>query len=115
MSKPLFDASEPHFAQLLATCPIVAGAVVSKPLLNIPEGRVVVFAMDGGQEMTEHRTTMVAIVQVLEGRLRFRVEGQERTMHANDWLVMPRDALHDLTALEPTRFLLTLLRSSEPA
>ncbi len=113
MSKPTLDAASPRFTELLAACPIVPGTIVSKPLLNLPEGRVVVFAMDAGQEMSEHRASSTAVVQVLEGKLRFRVQGQERIMLAHDWLVMPRDAAHDLSALEPTRFLLTMLRKPE--
>lgn len=53
MAAPLFDARSPQFVTLLDTCPIVPGATVSKPLLNIPEGKVVIFAMDVGQEISE--------------------------------------------------------------
>ncbi|MBS0191049.1 MAG: cupin domain-containing protein [Planctomycetes bacterium] len=86
------------------------GATVSKPLLNLPEGKVVIFAMDAGQEMSEHRAPFVATVQVLEGRLRFGVDSAEKIMGPNDWLLMPANAPHRLTALEPTRFVLTLFK-----
>lgn len=36
--------------------------------------------------------------------------GKRHVLAANDWLLIPFDARHDLTALEPTRFLLTLLK-----
>jgi quercetin dioxygenase-like cupin family protein len=110
MANPLFDASSPQHVDLLKTCPIVPGAIVSKPLLNLPEGRVVLFAMDVGQEISEHRAPFVSTVQVLEGRLRFGVETTERGMGPHDWLVMPVNAPHRLTALEPTRFILTLFK-----
>jgi quercetin dioxygenase-like cupin family protein len=88
----------------------VPGATVSKPLLNLPEGKIVIFAMDAGQEMSEHRAPFVATVHVLEGRLRFGVESADRVMGPNDWLLMPANAPHRLTALEPTRFVLTLFK-----
>lgn len=110
MATPLFDGSSSQFIELLAACPIVPGAIVSKPLLNLPEGRVVVFAMDAGQEISEHRAPFTSTVQVLDGRLRFGVETTEREMEPHDWLVMPANAPHRLTALQPTRFLLTLLK-----
>jgi len=84
---------------------------VSTPLLNLPQGKVVLFAMDAGQEMSEHRAPFVATVHVLEGRLRFSVGEQERVMGPDDWLVMPANAPHRLTAEEPTRFLLTLFKA----
>lgn len=110
MASPLFDASSAQFINLLEACPIVQGATVSKPLLNLPEGRVVIFAMDAQQEMSDHRAPFTAIVHVLEGRLRFGIGPQERLMGPHDWLVMPPDAPHRLLALEPTRFTLTLLK-----
>lgn len=110
MAAPLLDATTPEFLDLLQICPIVPGATVSKPLLNLPEGKVVIFAMDAGQEMSEHRAPFVATVQVLEGRLRFGVDSAEKIMGPNDWLLMPANAPHRLTALEPTRFVLTLFK-----
>ncbi len=110
MAAPLLDATAPGFLDLLQICPIVPGATVSKPLLNLPEGKVVIFAMDAGQEMSEHRAPFVATVQVLDGRLRFGVASTEKIMGPSDWLLMPANAPHRLTALEPTRFVLTLFK-----
>lgn len=110
MATPLFDASSPQDVALLAACPVVPGAIVSKPVLNLPEGRVVLFAMDAGQQISEHRAPFISTVHVLEGRLRFGVESKVRDMGPHDWLVMPPNAAHHLTALEPTRFILTLFK-----
>lgn len=110
MVAPLFDASRPQFIELLAACPVVPGATVSKPLVNLPDGKVVLFAMDAGQEISEHRAPFVSTVHILEGRLHFAVESQEREMGPHDWLLMPPNAPHRLTALEPTRFVLTLFK-----
>lgn len=110
MATPLLDGTKPEFAELLATCPIVAGATVSRALLNTPDGRVIVFAMDAGQEMSKHRAPFMASVQVLDGRLKFGVDGKDREMRANDWLIMPPNAPHRLLAIEPTRFVLTLFK-----
>lgn len=110
MASPLFDATESRFIELLQSCPIVPGATVSKPLLNLPEGKVVVFAIDAGQEISEHRAPFVALVHVIAGHLRFAVDGEERDMRPHDWLVMPPNAPHRLSAAEPTHFLLTLFK-----
>mgnify|MGYP000853986502 CR=1 FL=1 len=110
MATPMCDAREARFLGLGSACPIVDGSNVSTPLLNMPQGKVVLFAMDAGQEMSEHRAPFVATVHVLEGRLRFAVGDEERVMGPDDWLVMPANAPHRLTAEEPTRFLLTLFK-----
>jgi quercetin dioxygenase-like cupin family protein len=110
MASPLFDATTPQFVELFAACPIVPGATVSKPLVNLPEGKVVIFAMDAGQEISEHRAPFVSTVHVLDGKLRFGVGSEQKDMGPHDWLVMPSNAPHRLTALEPTRFVLTLFK-----
>ncbi len=112
MATPNFDAKSAQSAELLEFCPVVPGATVSKPLLNLPEGRAVLFAMDAGQELSEHRAPFTAMVHVLDGELHFTVDGQERVMRANSWLVMPPNAPHALRATVASRFLLTLLKRS---
>lgn len=110
MAKAMFDAACVGAVDLLEAVPVVAGSVVSKPLLVTASCKVLVFAMDEGQSISEHHAPFVATVHVLDGRLDFQVGGVRREMTANDWLVMPFDEKHDLAALEPTRFVLTLLK-----
>jgi hypothetical protein len=54
MATPLFDGSSSQFIDYSPRFR-VPGAIVSNPLLNLPEGRVIVFAMDASQETSEHR------------------------------------------------------------
>jgi quercetin dioxygenase-like cupin family protein len=110
MAKSMFEVESVGGANLLAAVPIVPGSVVSKPLVNADSCKMIVFAMDEGQSISEHHAPYVATVHVLEGRLDFAVAGEKHVLVANDWLLIPFDAKHDLTATEPTRFLLTLLR-----
>lgn len=110
MAKAMFDGSSVGVARLLEAAPVVSGAVISKPLLDTDRCKVVLFALDEGQSIREHRAPYMAMVQVLEGRLDFGTAGERHAMSAHDWMILPFDARHDLTALEPTRFLLTLFR-----
>lgn len=110
MAKAMFDAATVAETNLLAATPIVPGSIVSKTLLNHENAKLVLFAMDQGQAISEHQAPYVATVHVLEGRLQFGTGARTRVMVAHDWLLMPANEKHDLTALEPVRFLLTLLR-----
>lgn len=110
MAPALFDATSVQRTNLLVAVPIVSGAVVSKAMVNTAGCKLIVFAMDAGQSISEHHAPFVATVHVLDGRLEFGVGGHKHVMTANDWLVMPFDEKHDLVAVEPTRFLLTLLK-----
>lgn len=110
MAKSMFDVSSVGVANLLVAAPIVEGSVVSKPLINTDSCKMIVFAMDAGQSISEHHAPYVATVHVLDGKLDFAVAGERHALAANDCLLIPFDSKHDLTALEPTHFLLTLLR-----
>ena len=110
MAKAPYNTEHVACANLLELTPIVQGATVSKPLVNSDAIRQVVFAMDKGQSLSEHRAPFVTVVQVLDGELDFGVDGETRRLVAHDWLVMPADKPHNLDAVEPTRFLLTMVK-----
>lgn len=94
-----------------ASVEVQAGAVVSKVVHRDDDVDVTVFGFDAGEGLTEHTAARPAIVQVLSGRLRFTVEGDEVKMVPATWVHMSAGAAHSLTAVEPTVMLLTLLRS----
>jgi len=109
MATAIYDAQTSACTNLLDLVPIAERGIVSKPLLQL-DAKVIVFAMDGGQSISEHRAPFVATVHVLDGHLRFTVGDATHDMKANDWLVIPNNAAHDLEAVEPTRFLLTMIK-----
>jgi quercetin dioxygenase-like cupin family protein len=56
---------------------IQSGAVVSKVVHRGDGMNVTVFGFDSGEELTEHQAGHAAVVQVLSGRLRFTVDGEQ--------------------------------------
>lgn len=72
--------------------------------------RLVLFAFDAGQELTEHRSGSAAVVQVVSGRLKFSASGEKSDLKPGAWLYMAPGEEHALEAVEPTLMLLTLLR-----
>ncbi len=83
--------------------------VLSKVLYRDDNVRVVGFAFDSGQELTEHTASRPIIVQVVSGRIRFEAEGIETDLDSNGWLHLEASVPHSVLALEPARLLLTLL------
>lgn len=88
---------------------IQSGAVVSKVVHRGDGMNVTVFGFDSGEELTEHQASRAAVVQVLSGRLRFTVDGEELDLPAGSWLHMAPGTPHSLVAGEPTVMLLTLV------
>jgi quercetin dioxygenase-like cupin family protein len=74
--------------------------------------RLVVFGFDQGQELTEHTSASVAVVQVVSGAVVVEAEGLQRPMGPAAWLLLPPGMAHSLRALEPSVVLLTLVPPS---
>ena len=88
---------------------VQAGAVVSKVVHRGDGLNVTVFAFDAGEQLTEHQAARAAVVQVLSGRLRFTVDGEQLDLGPGSWLHMAPDAPYSLVATEPAVMLLTLI------
>ena len=110
MAKPLFTPDQTVHANLAELIDIVSDAIVSKPLIDTGPLKQILFSMDTGQEISQHKAAFPATVQVLTGQMRFGIGGTDREMGPHDWVLMQAGEMHDLTALEPTRFMLTLVK-----
>lgn len=97
------------FADLAGEVEVQPGAVVSKVVHRGGGTDVSVFAFDTGEGLSEHTASRTAIVQVLRGRLAFRVDDEELELAPGGWVRMETGAPHELTAREPTVMLLTML------
>lgn len=110
MAAPLFNGVSPHLAALLAAAQLSPARSSANRFSTCRTGEWCSSRWDTGQQISEHRAPFASTLHVLDGRLRFGVETTEPEMGPYDWLVMPADAPHHLTALESTRFLLTLFK-----
>ena len=90
---------------------IQSGAVVSKVVFRADGLDVTVFGFDAGEGLTEHQASRAAVVQILSGRLRFTVDGEELDLTPGSYLHMTSGTPHALVAVETTVMLLTLLPS----
>ena len=88
---------------------IQPGAVVSKVVHRGDGLEMTVFGFDAGEGLTEHTASRAALVQVLSGRLRFTVDGEELDAGPGAWISMTPGTPHALVSVEPTVMLLTLL------
>jgi quercetin dioxygenase-like cupin family protein len=101
----------PHslIADLAGEVAIQSGAVVSRVVHRSDGMNATVFGFDSDEELTEHQAARVAVVQVLSGRLRFTVDGEQLDLLPGSWLHMAPGTPHSLLASEPTVMLLTLV------
>jgi quercetin dioxygenase-like cupin family protein len=83
--------------------------VLSKVLYRDDMIRVVGFAFDTGQELTEHTAAVPVVIQVVSGRFEFVAGVQMSEIGPDSWMHLEASVPHSVIALEPSRLLLTLL------
>lgn len=88
--------------------PISAEATTSRTVVNNDAVRVVAFAMDAGQELTDHSAPRPVVVEVIDGDLAFTVGGQRHELSAGDVVYLAPSERHAVLALTPCRFVLVM-------
>ena len=102
----------PVFADIAAEVEIPTDGTLSRVLHSDDRVRVVVFAFDEGQELTEHTAAVPAIVQVIRGRMRLTLGAEVTDAGPDAWAYMAANLPHSILALEPSVLLLTMLKGS---
>jgi quercetin dioxygenase-like cupin family protein len=97
------------FTDIAGDIEIPQDGTLSRVLYQDDRLRLVVFAFDAGQELTEHTAAVPAVVQVLRGRLQLTLGAEDVTTDPGTWIRMPAKLPHSVRALEPSIMLLTML------
>ena len=100
------------FLDLAREVEIPEEGTLTRVLYRDDQIRVVVFAFDEGQELTDHTAAVPALVQVVSGRIRLDLDGDPVELEPGSWVRMEANLIHAVLALEPSVMLLTLLRSA---
>jgi quercetin dioxygenase-like cupin family protein len=99
-------------AQFHDELPVPEQAITSRTVVSNDAVRVVAFAMDAGQELTDHSAPRPAIVQVTEGNLAFTVAGQRHDLTAGDLVYLAPNERHAVLAVTACRFVLVLVTAA---
>lgn len=92
---------------------IQAAGTLSRTLYKDDDMKVVVFAFDSGEELSEHTSSSPAVIQVLRGHLQLTLDGDVVEAEAGSWVHMTAGLRHAVRATEPSVMLLTLLRDGD--
>ena len=103
------DSPVSVFFDLPGEVEIPVDGTLSRVIYRDEQIRVVVFAFDQGQELTDHTAAKPAIVQVVSGRIRLDFDGDPVELGPGSWVRMAAHLTHAVLALEPTVMMLTLL------
>lgn len=84
-------------------------------ILSNDSGRIIILVVPEGHEVASHSVNADVMVQVLEGEMRFTLEGREYAMHGGDAIRMSPGQRHSLYAVTDFKAVVTLLLCPEEA
>jgi quercetin dioxygenase-like cupin family protein len=92
-----------------------ADGTLSRTLLNDDRVKVVLFGFSAGQELSEHTSSMPAILQFLSGSARVTLGPDSVAAGSGTWVHMPSGLPHSIRTQTPVVMLLTLLKPATSA
>ncbi|MCC6144651.1 MAG: cupin domain-containing protein [Candidatus Hydrogenedentes bacterium] len=106
---------EPYtiFADLAEEAEVPEDGILSRPVFNNESLRAVLFAMSAGQELTEHTTTMEAVLFFVRGSARVSLGNESHEARAGTWIRMEPNLPHSIRAETPLVMMLLLLQQKK--
>lgn len=89
---------------------ITDDTIVSKPILNNEDVKVVLFGMAIGQELSEHTVATPAMLHFLTGETELTLNDDTTLALPNSWAYLPPNMPHSLKAVTPVTMLLVMLK-----
>lgn len=86
------------------------GSIVSKILLRNDKGNITLFAFDKGEMLSEHTAPFDAIVQILDGTAEVMIDNKSNLLTAGESIIIPANLTHALTAVEPFKMMLIMIK-----
>lgn len=87
--------------------------IASRVLARTAAGNITLFAVDAGEELSEHTAPFDALVLTLSGSLALTIGGREVKTSPQSIVVIPANVPHAVHATEASRMLLVMLRERE--
>lgn len=109
MATPSPVTTSSAHTRLAEEVPISPGSTTSRVVVTNDLLRVVTFTFDAGELLTEHASPRAVVVLLVEGTMRFTVDGAEHLLHAGDVVYLAPGAPHALVAETPCRMTLTMV------
>ncbi len=97
---------------IISDLQISQGAIVSKTLVKGSGGNSSIFAIDEGQQISEHAAPFDVVVVAFDGEIDFSVSGEVFRLTAGQWLVVPANAPHGLVCRKASKIMITMFKKN---
>ena len=90
---------------------VPADGILTRTLHDDEQLKIVLFGFSASQELSEHTSSLPAIMHFLSGVADVSLGSDCTSAQAGTWIHMTPQTPHRIVALEPTMMLLTLVKS----
>ena len=109
MSKIIKNFQVEEVTNLAGQVIIQEGQIVSKTLAQNKHVSITIFAFDKDEEISTHESDGDAMVNVLEGKGKFIIDGKEYIVSAGESIIMPSRKPHSVYAIEQFKMMLVVV------
>jgi len=109
MSKIIKNFPVEEVTNLAGQVNIQEGQIVSKTLAQNKHVSITIFAFDKDEEISTHESDGDAMVNVLEGKGKFVIDGNEYIVSAGESIIMPSRKPHSVYAIEQFKMMLVVV------
>jgi len=109
MSKIIKNFPVEEVTNLAGQVNIQEGQIVSKTLAQNKHVSITIFAFDKDEEISTHESDGDAMVNVLEGKGKFVIDGKEYIVNAGESIIMPSRKPHSVYAIEQFKMMLVVV------
>jgi quercetin dioxygenase-like cupin family protein len=102
-----------YFADLAKVQEIPADGTLSRTLHNDENIKVVLFAFDTGQELSEHAASVPAVLHIVRGEARLTLGGDSMEAGPGAWAYMSPQLEHSISARTPLVMLLLMIKGGK--
>lgn len=106
-----FNPIVPDYGDLKNEVNYTDKSIVSKQLIKMPTGNITLFAFDKGEGLSEHSAPFDAFVQILDGKAEIKIGGKPYILTEGQFIIMPANIPHALTALERFKMMLVMIKT----
>jgi len=85
-------------------------SIVSREILQGASGKIVLFAFDEGEGLSEHTSPYNVMAQIVDGEAEITISGQPHRVREGELILMPAKQPHALKAIKRFKMILTMIR-----
>lgn len=91
----------------------VEGSTVSRILAKTGGGNITLFAFSEGQDLSKHKASFDAYVQIIEGEAVITIDDKPFEMKTGEVIIMPANIPHAVSAKSDFKMLLVMLKGEK--